>query len=398
MKHTRGCYPALGLCMLLSLTAHADDGDTFKPYASVNYVHDSNLFRVANDVITPGNGSTAEQYHTLTAGMNVDLPLSRQVIRARAELSQTRFDTYKQLNYDGRDLLLQWSWLVGNNAHGDVGVSEVRSQGSLYGLNQQVNNVRTQRRRFFNGTVKLDSHWQVNAVAAHTFNTTPTQNVLDFTEDSLGLGLQYQTRMGTLFEMSNNVSKGDYPNRQIVGTTPVDNSYKQMTPSIGVTLQPTGKIRLQTKLGYTQRTYSDVPRRNFSGITGRLSTDWFPTGKTALNLVLYRDIGAYDDSNTSYTLNNGMAIGVTWFGSAKTTLNFSVSRDVLEYDGDPGFIPSTGPVRQDTVTGLQVSLKYLATRKMTVTGALQTGERTSSRGESFGYRYNSAQVGMRGVF
>lgn len=397
MKHTRSYYPALGLCML-SLTAHADDGDTFKPYASVSYAHDSNLFRVANDVIIPGNGSTAEQYHTLTAGMNVDLPLSRQVIRARAELSQTRFDTYKQLNYDGRDLLLQWSWLVGNNTHGDVGVSETRSQGSLYGLNPQANNVRTRRRRFFNGTLKLDNRWQINTAAARMSNTVPSLSILDFTEDSLGLGLQYQTRMGTLFELSNQISKGAYPNRQVVGTTPVDNSYEQMTPSLGVTLQPTGKTRIQAKLGYTQRTYSDVPRRNFSGFTGRLSTDWFPTGKTALNLAIYRDIGAYDDSNTSYTLNNGVAIGATWFGSAKTTLNLRASLDKLEYDGDPGFVPSTTPVRQDSVTNLQASIKYLATRNVIVSTTLQTGERTSNRGASLGYRYNSAQISVRGEF
>lgn len=397
MKIAGSFYLALGLCTL-SAAAHADAGDTFRPYASINYAYDSNLFRVANNANVPGITSKAEQFHTLAAGMNVDWQLSRQVIRARAELSQTRFHTYNQLDYDGRDLLLQWSWLVGNNTHGDVGVSETRSQGSLYGLNQLVNNVRTQRREFFNGSVKLDNRWQVNTAAAHAFSSTSSQNVLDFAEDSLTLGLQYQTPMGTLFELSNNISEGTYPNRQIVGTTPVDNSYKQITPSLGVTWTPTGKTRLQAKLGYTQRTYSDVPERNFSGITGRLSTDLFPTGKTALNLAVYREIGAYDDTNTSYTLNNGVAIGGTWFASAKTTLNLRASLDKLEFAGDPGFIASTAPVRQDSVTNLQASINYLATRNVVVSTTLQTGERTSNRGASLGYRYNSAQVNVRGEF
>lgn len=389
MKNTRGLCLALGLCTL-SAVACADDGDTFRPYASVSYAHDSNLFRVASN--------SAEQYHTLAAGMNVDWRLSRQAIRARAELSQTRFDTYKQLNYDGHDLLLQWSWLVGNNTHGDIGVSETRSQGSLYGFNPQANNVRTQRRQFFNGSVKLDNRWQINTAAARMSNTTPSLNILDFTEDSLALGLQYQTRMGTLFELSNQISKGAYPNRQIVGNTPVDNSYKQITPSLGVTWLPTGKTRLQAKLGYTQRTYSDVPQRNFSGITGRLSTDLFFTGKTALNLSVYREIGAYDDSNASYILNNGIALGCSWSASAKTTLILRASQDKLEFDGDPGFVASTGPVRQDSVTSLQASINYLAMRNVTVSAALQTGERTSNRGASLGYRYNSAQVSVRGEF
>ncbi len=397
MKITRSFYLALGLCTL-SATVYADDGDTFKPYTSMSYAYDSNLFRVANAAIIPGITSMAEQYHTLAAGMNVDLRLSRQVIRARAELSQTRFNTYKQLNYDGRDLLLQWSWRVGNNTHGDVGVSETRSLASLYGLNQQLNSVRTQRRQFFNGSVKLDNRWQINTVAAHLFSSTSSQNILDFTEDNLTLGLQYQTPKGTLFELSNNISNGAYPNRQVVGTTPVDNSYKQITPSLGVTLQPTGKTRLQAKLGYTQRTYSDVPKRNFSGITGRLSTDLYVTGKTALNLAIYRDIGAYDDSSTSYTLNNGIAIGATWFGSAKTTLNLRASLDKLEYDGDPGFVPSTAPARQDSVTNLQASINYLITRNVTISTTLQTGNRTSNRGASLGYRFNSAQLSVRGEF
>lgn len=396
-------YVLLGLCALAP-QASADQNDTFNPYTSISYGYDSNLFRLANDseaLGVLGTTDTAERYRVLAAGINVDWRISRQTIRARAELSRTNYETYQVLDYDGRDLLLQWSWAVGSKASGDVGVSETRTLGSFSELQQVVNNIRTQRRQFANGAVKLDNRWQIKAAAARTellnSSNAASQSSLDFSEDSLNLGVQYQTPKATLVELGSRFSNGTYPNRQIVGLTPVDNSYKQVEPGVGVTWLPTGKTRLQARLGYTRRTYDDVPQRNFSGATGRLSGDWYVSGKTAFNLAVYREIGAYEDTTASYTLNHGVALSGSWLPSAKTTLTLRAIHDQRSFDGDPDFIVSTDPVRQDKVNSLQASINYAVLRKVAVGLTLQAGERTSNRALQE-YRYYSGMVNLRGEF
>lgn len=404
----RICYLAIHVLLLglytLTARASADPEDTFKPYASINYSYDSNLFRVANDteaLRVLGTTDTAEHYRTVAAGINVDWRLSRQTLRAHAQVNRSDFATYEQLNYTGRDMLLQWSWVVGSIARGDVGASEVRTLGSFNELQRVVGNVRTVRRRFVNGAVKLDNRWQVQAAATRidllNSSNTALQRSLDFTEDSLNLGVQYQTPKGTLVDLGSRFSNGTYPNRQIVGLTPVDNSYKQVDPGLGITWSPTGKTRVQGRLGYTQRTYDDVPQRNFTGATGRLSGDWFVTGKTAFNMAMYREIGAYEDTVASYSLTHGIAVGASWLTSAKTKLTVRASHDQRSFDGDPQFIVSPLPVRQDQVSTLLANFNYAVRRNVALGFTLQAGERTSNRALEE-YRYHSGMVNLRGEF
>ena len=138
---------------MMSSPARAEDNeDTFTPYVRGLYGYDSNLFRLQDDQeanAVLGTTDTSESFYTLAAGMDVNLRVSRQVIRAHAEYNQTWFNQYRLLDYDGRDAYLKWDWLVGRVATGDVGIAEMLTQASYTNVKKPVSNLIRTRQRFF---------------------------------------------------------------------------------------------------------------------------------------------------------------------------------------------------------------------------------------------------------
>lgn len=399
----------LALLMVLGMLAspsRADDTedteDTFMPYVRGLYGYDSNLFRLQNDqeaYAVLGTSNTAESYYTLAAGMDMNFRVSRQVIKAHAEYNQTWFGKYSMLDYDGRDAYLKWDWLLGSVARGDVGIAETLTQASYSNVKQPVSNLIRTRRNFFNAAIKLDNPWLVKFGAERTVsdNNASVLQEQDATVDTVNAGVQYSTRKGSTVELISQRSDGQYPNRQVVGLAPIDNDYLQWDNGVAVGWAPTEKTQVTGKLNYTQRNYAEVPQRDFSGLTGLLSMDWMVTDKTALKASVHRDIGALENDTASYALNQGIAFGADWKPTAKLAFNTQLRYDDISYAGDPGFVLSTAPAREDRLTTLQAGVQYSVLRNTTLGLVLKRGVRDSSEAFS-SYVYNSALINLRSEF
>ncbi|HUW28404.1 MAG TPA: XrtB/PEP-CTERM-associated polysaccharide biosynthesis outer membrane protein EpsL [Sulfuriferula sp.] len=398
----RGKLALLVVVAVAAAPARADSGDTFTPYVRGLYNYDSNLFRLQNDqaaMTQLGTTNTAESYHTLGAGMNMNWRLSRQAIKGHIEFNRTRYDTYNVLDYDGRDALLQWDWLVGSVASGDVGVTNTSAQGSFANINQPVSNLVTVKSGYFHGDVKLDSRWKLKTgvIKSESTNSAASRQILNSTVDTTTAGLQYRTSKGTLVEWASELSDGKYPNRQIVGTAPVDNGYRQWDHGVITTWAPSGKTKILGRLNYTKRSYADVPQRDFSGFTGRLAGDWSVTDKTLLELALYRNIGVVEDNTASYSLNQGVDLSANWRATSKLAFRTKLSYINIDYTGDPGFVLTAAPARQDKLTTLQAGLNYAVLRNTKLGLILEHGVRNSNQALA-SYRYNSAMINLRSEF
>lgn len=390
------------LGMMSSPSRAEDNEDTFTPYVRGLYGYDSNLFRLQNDQeanAVLGTTDTSESFYTLAAGMDMNLRVSRQVIRAHAEYNQTWFNQYRLLDYDGRDAYLKWDWLVGSVATGDVGIAETRTQASYTNVKKPVSNLIRTRQRFFHAAIKLDNPWLVKfgAESVDTDNNASVQQALDATVDSVNAGVQYTSSKGSTVELISRRSDGQYPNRQLVGLTPIDNDYLQWDHGVAVAWAPSGKTQVSGRLNYTQRDYTEVPQRDFSGLTGLLAMDWMVTGKTTLRASLHRDIGALENDTASYTLNQGIAFGADWKPTAKLLFNAQLRHDDISYAGDPGFVLSTAPAREDRLTTVQAGMEYSVLRNTMLGLVLKRGVRDSSEALS-SYGYNSALVNLRSEF
>lgn len=385
-----------------SFDASIEPLDTFRPYVRADYAYDSNLFRLENDDQARallGTSDKSETYHTLAAGLDMDWRIRRQVLKARLEANQRRFVTYKQQDFNGYNGLLQWDWRVGKYAAGDLGLSEVRTQSSFTDLQNPIRNLLTTRQSYAHGGIKLALPWQVNlgVVRTEAENSAATQRALNYQENKYSAGLQYQTTKGSTLEFVTQYRQGEYPNRQIVGLAPVGNDYRQYDNGLAGSWSPTVKTQLKGQLNYTRRLYEDVPQRNFSGITGRAAAEWMVTGKTSIDLALYRDIGVVENNTASYSLNQGMALSADWRPTAKLAFIGRAVRERQTYEGDPGFVLSNAPTRQDDVTHLQFEAQYKVLRKTRLGLVLQHGERQSNQALA-GYGFNSAHVSVRSEF
>ncbi|MFZ5574890.1 MAG: XrtB/PEP-CTERM-associated polysaccharide biosynthesis outer membrane protein EpsL [Pseudomonadota bacterium] len=382
---------------LCALPAHAKEGDTFRPFVSYTRFWDDNLFRLSQAEIAANLVTHAsDRYGVLSAGLDVDWRPARQHVEARLSKNQVRFDRNAQLDYDGSDYQLKWNWRLGNHWSGRIGAAEKITQSSFSDLvNLQINNEITREDRFFDLNWQFHPRWSVGTGAASTTSTNSAaqQATLDYDETSYTATLGYRTPKGSTLRLQLRRVNGDYPRRTVLF---LDRAYTQDEINFLGDWTVSGKLVARGRLGHVQRQNDTVSQRDFSGITGRLSADYLPTGKTLLNAALFREIANSDDANASYQLSTGASLGAAWQATSKLTLRATAQAENRRFEGDTGLLPGVPLRDEDTVSG-SVSLSYAPLRMAAVEVGVQAGERQSNVPlyAANEYRFRAVFVSMR---
>ena len=385
----------LALGILLSLPATAKEGDTFRPFVSYAHYLDSNLFRLAESEysLVP---ERSDQYSVLSAGLNVDWKPGRQQILASVSKNRVRYSRNTQLDYDGSDNSLRWNWRVGNHWSGQVGATENKSQ-SNFESGLLTNNQVTRENKFVSAEWQFHPRYsaELGAAAATVSNSTTPQNSLDYEDKSVFATLRYLTPKGSNLRGQLRQVKGEYPNR--APNLSVDRAYTQTEYNLLGDWKLSGKLTPRARLGYVQRENDSLSQRDFSGLAGRLSVDYFPTGKTLFTGAVYRELGNSDDINASYQVSTGISLGGVWQTRPKITLRANTSYENRSFQGNTGFAPSGLAQRdEDTLSGT-LSLSYAPVRLATIDFGLQAGQRESNIKPN-DYTFNLLYVNLRADF
>lgn len=373
--------------------AAVEEANGFHPYAGYNVTRDSNLFRLSNAAQAQavlGTSDTGETYRQWILGVAGDWTLSRQKVALDLSASQTQFDRYTLLDYNGGQLSARWDWRVGNDLNGDAGYSAARTLGSFASVQAVESNTVTRASRFADGYYALSPIWRVRLGGRRdsTRYGLASQQALDAVQDQGILALQYSSRAGNLLALDYRVTRGAYPHRQYVAGSLVDNGYRQTNWSARGEWSPTGRTRLSGNLGYTRREQNELSSRDFGGATGRIDAVWAAGGATSLTASAWRTLNAVEDLTASYALNKGGSLGVNWLPTAKIGLNASLGREQTDYLGDPGFDLGVNPLRVDKVDTATLSVSYAPFRKAQL-GLSYRRERRHSNVELAGYVYYS---------
>lgn len=369
-----------GLMALLALPAFAKEGDTFRPFVSYARYYDSNLFRLSDAEIAAASqafSKTTDQFGILSAGLNMDWKPGRQRVLASAGLSQTRYSRYSSQDNDGYDYQLRWNWQLGNHWSGQVGATNTQSQSSYSDVQVSfVPNEVTRERQFASANWLFHPRWQIglNVDQADITNSAPAQRTSNYEDQGMGATMTYITPKGSRFSGQLRKVDAEYPNR-VLGV--IDNSYSQTEYNLLGDWRSTGKLAARGRLGYVQRDYPVVSARSYAGWNGRVSADYFPTGKTLLNLAVYREIGNSDDTNATYSLNTGTTLGAAWLVTDKITLRANAGFVNSDYQGDPGVVV-VGTTRNEDVLSGSLSVSYVPVRMATIDLGLQAGSRDSN--------------------
>jgi exopolysaccharide biosynthesis operon protein EpsL len=376
--------------LLLAGSALAAPEDAIRPYASYSVTRDSNLFRLQDN-------PESDVLKRLEAGVDIDLPISRQHLLARANVSNTRFNRFSDLGYDGRDLLGQWNWQLGNLWSGDLGYSNTRTLASFADIQQRLQNVRTQQRAFADASYRLHPDWRVSAGTSRydLTNSAGSQNYLDRTEDAAELGLQYISPTSSTVGLQLKRIDGNLPNRELISSILYDNSYRQTELNATANWAFSGNSRFTGRLGYTRRKHAQVAERDFSGIAGRLGMNWVMAGKTTVDAAVWREVGAVEGGSSSYVLSSGASLAPSWAATSKLTVQGRISYQKYDYQGDPRFI--NVQLRKDTVRTLAVGAFYAPWRSTRLGLNFQTDRRDSNTAQA-DYRANSVTASVRVEF
>lgn len=386
-------WEGLVLGVFLALPAYAQEGDTFRPFVSYGTFFDSNLFRLADNE-SPGT-PRSERYSVLSAGLNVDWKPGRQEIVASVTKTRVRYNRNSIYDSDGNDYQATWNWRLGNRLSGNAGATESLSQSNFDSVGL-VNNQVTSKRRFGRAEWEFHPRWRIGGgiETADYANSAPTLASQDAQQRTQDVTLSYLTPKGSSLRAQVRRSDAEYPNVQVLGllfpfyVEVADNSYKQTEYNLLGDWSALGKLKLRGQVGWVDRQYENILRRDFTGyipllktrpdfngLAGRISADWYATGKTLLSVSVYQELGGAQDINASSVLKKGASVNGVWQIREKWRLNAGATFENRDFKGDPG---TTQLQRNDDTISESLSIGYMPIQAVSVDVGISAGRRDSN--------------------
>jgi len=369
------CRPSrLALACLAALAlpaapAAAQEGDRVSAFVEERIAHDDNVFRLSSqaDLATAiGSPSRADTLFTTSAGLNLDLPVSRQRLVGALTLSHTHYQRFSRLDFDGHDLRTAWLWQAGDRARGELGYSDVETLASFANVAGSVPDRLGLRQAWANGALMLGPYWRLKGGASRLeqSNSDPARRANDAEITGASAGLDFVSRAGNSLGAGVRAEEGRFPHAQLVGATLVDNAYQQAAAGLSAEWSSGGATRLRARAEQLARRYEQLPQRDFDGMVARGEAEWRPGAKLSLALVAQRDLSPYEYFRSSLVLVEGVALRPALRLSEKLELSASLDYARRDYRGDPAQALGLAGARIEHVRGASAQLAWRPARSL----------------------------------
>lgn len=383
-------WPSLG-----SYPAYPREADNRRivVFANVDGGIDDNLFRVSDDFVGPilGIDEREDRYIKAGLGIHADTEVSRQRFSFDASGDRYMFDKFSDLDrwvYSGAT---NWHYEIGDRARGDLGYTYSVRLPNFAELQFASEDAIRQRYAHASMDLRVLSRVELRGLAEETRVDHDDEffATLDNRVRAGTLGLVYVSPTLWTVGVQHKYSRGEYPNRQAVGLTIVDNEYRENESSVILTKvfdEPGG---FDLRVGRTERKHEEVTQRDFDGMTGRAHLRYAPTAKVSIDAAAYRELRAVEELSASYAVVNGGTIGPAWAPTEKTVLQAAYVYERREFGGDPGFVLASLPPREDTTRALRVGLGYEPNVHFRIALSFEHGTRSANVALA-DYEYNLA--------
>ncbi len=299
---------ATALLLLCSAQAMAEPGKLLTPYVDLTYSHDSNVFRTADDAVLDGDQTRADSSVRAVVGLALDKEISRQKFTARAGLSQSKYRHFKLLDYDSRDLQANFNWRVGSNFRGNLGGSTAKTLTPYTEFREIKRNLRLQKSENADAVWLVSPSWRLrtNLTRNEQEYDLDSQKYKNHTQTTAEIGLDYLSSSGNQIGIIARKGKEIYPFAEVFGTINVINNQRTEELKLRLDWRMSGKTQLQVVTGVVKHKHDVLPIRDFSGIVGRVTLNWYPTAKTELATFVWHEVDAVDNLTTNYSVSNGL--------------------------------------------------------------------------------------------
>ena len=353
----------------------------FRVSGGISY--DSNLFRLSDQAdaqVAIGTSDKSDIIYRLGVGGKYELRKSRQKFIAEINVTEYKFQDFDDLDNTSNDLRGEWQWQVGNNWDGDLGLAHRRYLENFANFQRYVRDMVEQDRLYASANYLLSSRLKLTLDADRydTEHSEQARNVLDSKINNTAFTVNWITPSQNTVGLQYRIADASFPNRDTIGTTSVDNSYKEDEMSVVVHWTLSGLSQIFARLGYTERKFDELPTRNFSDPTWRLTYLWRPSGKAALEVATWRELSQFQDLTANYVRVTGLSVAPTWSLTPQVALRGRVLYETRNYVGDSGI----GPVlqrREDKDRVFQISALWTPLRLTELALTLESGKRTSNQ-------------------
>lgn len=362
-----------------------------RPYASMTYMYDDNLRRFSSKeqtLLYTGSSKMADTMLMSEVGIILDKKISQQAFFVDLSVNKSKFDRNSVLDSSGRDLFAKWNWHLGNHLQGNLQASQKKSMVPFSDYREVGGlglNMRTEDRLYADAVWKLHPRWQLRVALVNyqVDYSALTQRAANLNEDSQELELDYiapsTSKVGVVYRHA----KGDKPEQIFLGI-PISNNYDQNELKLNVDWSLTGKTKLQFLGGLVDRKYDEFSERDFHKFNARGNLSWMPTGKTGINLSVWKENNAQSYVTANYTANTGASVVGSLYMTNKLTLQGNIKYEKRDFEGDVVF----GQVRSDKDKNFSLALIYKPTLSFMLNASVAHSTRDSSD-DRFGFDSNS---------
>jgi hypothetical protein len=371
-------------------------GDPIPPYsvwAQAGLMYDSNILRRTT-------GDNKEWITRLGVGGRMDQRVvGRQGVHLEGRVDGYLYDQFSDLDNVSYAALGEWRYEVGNDLSGALGVSKRRFQAALSEIQRDQYDPISETS--VNGTARyaIGPHLALHGAAHWIDYVRPSRPFSNTRTVILGGGIDYVTDFGNAIGFDVQEAKGDAPVNQQVDPLSifVSNNFRQRDYGVVAAFGVTPSIRVAGRVGRTQRSYSELPGRDFNGPTWGVTGQWYPTTKTVLFLDSAQTVSSIIDVGASHVVVKGYGVGAGWAVTAKLNLMARFLRQHQTFEGDPLAELGVAPLREEYIRGFRLGAYWEYTRRIHYQFAFDHGERQSNIPER-PYTYNAGIGQVRFVF
>ena len=229
--------------------------------------------------------------------------------------------------------------------------------------------------------MKMSADWKLRAAVrfADITNSQAQFTTQDTQQKTLEVGSRYYSK-GTddYLGLNFRVLDGEYPNRQVVAGSRVDNAFRQYTLEGALEYQLSGLTRLTGSAGFTTRRHSELSQRDFNGVTGRLTAIHTLSSKTSVSASAFRELGSWEDSFNNYVVTQGFSITPSQQLTDKLSVQASFAYRQRSFEGDPDFAQGNVPKREDSFQAYSLTASWLPLRQTRIDTTLSYDTRSAN--------------------
>jgi len=364
--------------------ALAVSGDTFRPYVSTSFSHDSNLLRF-DDAVDPsavtGKKGRSDTIRQLAAGLDIDWKYSRQQVLISAELSDNSYDRFDTLNYQGQDVNARWNWRLGNHLSGVFYHEFNRSLASFADIRGISGNLRDQQTDSFELNWLFHPRWTAGiAYSEYSLEySEKAQQQGDEETETIEASLYYKTPKGSRVGLKLSTKEGGYPNRAFAISSTVDNGYTQESAQAIFEWNYSVKSRFRFEMAYVERISDHLSQRDYDGVNKRFNYTWTPTVKTQLQLTLFQQTEPRDNLLASVSENEGGSITASWAPTAKITISGRYRTEMRTDLNDPGFVAANIVQLEEKNDTISLNINYNPHESVDINASYIDDRRNSTR-------------------